>query len=188
MLSFKQFLLEMEAVAATDATVSVATQPDGINPNQWNKPPSDISPSGWKPVNPGQFPSDPIWDADGDGEEDTQDPDDDNDGVDDFDDFDDDGDNVPDWVDPDWLEQNRGEYAPEDLEDYDNDGIPDMWDNDFDGNGIPDGEEPVNDDLMDDVLNRLMRQRFAPDADPDNDGFPNNQDPWPFDPNQPEFG
>ena len=185
----------MEAVAATDATVSLPTQPedqpwgpDGINPYQWNLPPSDISPSGWKTTNPGQFPNYPIWDVDGDGIEDTQDPDDDNDGFDDDDDFDDDGDNVPDWVDPDWLEQNRGEYAPEDLEDYDNDGIPDMWDNDFDGNGIPDREEPVNDDLMDDVLNRLMRQRFGPDADPDNDGFPNNQDPWPFDPNQPEFG
>lgn len=178
----------MEAADASSATVSVPTQPDGINPNQWNKPPSDISPSGWKPVNPGTLPTDPIWDVDGDGEEDTQESDDDNDGVDDNDDFDDDGDGVPDWVDPDWLEQNRGDYEPGDLDDNDGDGIPDMWDRDFNGNGIPDGEEPVNDDLMDDILDRLMRQRFAPDADPDNDGFPNNQDPWPFDPGQPEVG
>lgn len=185
----------MEAVAATDATVSVPTQPDGINPNQWNKPPSDISPSGWKPVGPDQFPSDPIWDVDGDGEEDTQDSDDDNDGVDDDDDFDDDGDNVPDWMDPDWLEQNEDEYEPGDLEDTDGDGIPDMWDKDFNGNGIPDSGEdfdgngiPDQEDLEREILDRLFRRRFAPDADPDNDGIPNHLDLEPFNPNPTEFG
>jgi len=78
MLSFKQFLLEMEAVAATDATVSVPTQPDGINPDQWNMPPSNISPTDWRSPDD-DYPNEPIWDSDGDGEEDWEDSDDDED-------------------------------------------------------------------------------------------------------------
>jgi hypothetical protein len=139
MISFKQFLLER--VPDPPAVIPpFITEPTGINPNEWSRPPSFISPTGLKPGEPSQFP-DPLWDADGDGIEDREDGDDDNDGFRDDDDHDDDGDNVPDWVDPDWLEQNKGNYEPEDLEDTDGDGYPDMWDWDANGNGIMDWEE-----------------------------------------------